>query len=137
MTEFKLVLGAKDGKSYQQEIKSPEADNLLKVKIGDAVSGDQLGFPGYEFLVTGGSDKCGFPMRKGIQEPRKGVLIGRSVGFCGKKRRLGKKTFRKRQFGLVRRRTVCGEVITKLTQQVNLKIVKEGAQPFVAAEKKE
>jgi len=86
MVDFKLVLGTKDGKSHQKEIKSPEADNLLKARIGDTVSGDELGFSGYEFLVTGGSDKCGFPMRKGIQEARKKVLIGKSVGFCGKKR---------------------------------------------------
>lgn len=133
MVDFKLVLGTKDGKSYQREIKSPEADNLLKLRIGNIVSGDELGFAGYEFLVTGGSDKCGFPMRKGIQDARKRVLIGKSVGFCGKKRRLGKKTVRKHQQGLVRRRTVCGEMITKIIHQVNLKVVKEGSQPLAPA----
>ncbi|HLC82011.1 MAG TPA: S6e family ribosomal protein [Candidatus Nanoarchaeia archaeon] len=132
MVEFKLVLGAKDGRSHQQEIKSPEADNLLKARIGDTISGDNLGFSGYEFQVTGGSDKCGFPMRKGIQEARKRVLIGKSVGFCGKKRKLGKKTVRKSQHGLIRRRTVCGEMITKIIHQVNLKVVKEGPQPLAA-----
>lgn len=134
MVDFKLVLGTKDGKSYQKEIKSPEADNLLKLRIGNTVSGEELGFPGYEFLVTGGSDKCGFPMRKGIQDARKRVLIGQSVGFCGKKRRLGKKTVRKRQQGLVRRRTVCGEMITKIIHQVNLKVVKEGSRSLAPAE---
>ena len=134
MVDFKLVLGTKDGKSHQKEIKSPEADNLLKARIGDTVSGDELGFSGYEFLVTGGSDKCGFPMRKGIQEARKKVLIGKSVGFCGKKRKLGKKTVRKNQNGLVRRRTVCGEMITKIIHQINLKVVKEGAQQLGPAE---
>ncbi len=131
--EFKIVFGAKDGKSYQKEIKSPEADNLLKLRVGSTVAGEELGFPGYEFLVTGGSDKCGFPMRKGIQQARKKVLIGKSVGFCGKKRRLGKKTVRKDQNGLLRRRTVCGEMITKIIHQVNLKVVKEGSQPLVEA----
>ena len=134
MVDFKLVLGTKDGKSYQKEIKSPEADNLLKSRIGDTVSGDELGFSGYQFLVTGGSDKCGFPMRKGIQEARKKVLIGKSVGFCGKKRKLGKKTVRKNQKGLVRRRTVCGEIITTIIHQINLKVVKEGAQPLAPVE---
>jgi small subunit ribosomal protein S6e len=126
--EFKVVLGAKDGKSYQKEIKSPEADHLLKRRIGEKFSGEDLGYSGYEFEITGGSDKCGFPMRKGIQEPRKSVLIGEGVGFLGKKRKNPKKGTRKKQKGLLRRRTVCGEMITKIIHQVNLKVLKEGSQ---------
>ena len=127
MVEFKVVLGTKDGKSHQKVVKSPEADNLLKKRIGDTVSGDAVGFPGYEFLVTGGSDKCGFPMRKGIQEPRKKVLIGKSVGFSGLKRDDTK------QKGLIQRRTVCGEMVTKIIHQVNLKVTKEGSAPLAEA----
>ncbi|MBS3116091.1 30S ribosomal protein S6e [Candidatus Woesearchaeota archaeon] len=133
MVEFKVVIGTKSGKTYQKEIKSPEADNLLKKRIGETISGDLLGFSGYEFEMTGGSDKAGFPMRKGIQQPRKKVLIGKSVGFIGKKRRLRKKPKRKKQQGLLRRRTVCGEMITKIIHQVNLKVLKEGAQPLAEA----
>lgn len=131
MVEFKVVLGAKNGKSYQKVVASPQADNLLKLRIGDKVSGDSIGFPGYEFLVTGGSDKCGFPMRKGIQQPRKKVLVGKSIGFSGLKRDGTK------QKGLIKRRTVCGEMVTKIIHQINLKVVKEGSQPLVADEKKE
>lgn len=131
MTEFKLVLGTKDGKSYQKEIKSPHADELLKKRINETVSGDTIGFPGYEFVIKGGSDKCGFPMRKGVQAPRKRVLIGGSVGFDGKNRH-GKK-----QPGLVQRTTVCGEMVTKIIHQINMKVMKEGAEPLVAPEKKE
>ncbi len=120
--DVKVVIGAKDGKSYQKELKGPEGDALLKRRIGDKVNGNTFGYPGYEFEVTGGSDKCGFPMRKGIQEPRKSVLIGKSVGFSGKKRDGSA------QKGLVKRRTVCGEMITKIIHQVNLKVLKEGAQ---------
>ena len=128
--EYKLVLGTKDGKTFQQVIKDSEAAALHGKHIGDTVAGDAMGFPGYEFLVTGGSDKCGFPMRKGIQEPRKLILMGQGVGFCGKKRRFGKKTYRKNQKGLVRRRTVCGERISKIIHQVNMKVTKEGAKPL-------
>jgi len=129
MTEFKLVLGAKDGKSYQKEVKSPEADELLKKRVGDTVLGDTLGFAGYEFVITGGSDKCGFPMRKGIQEARKRVLISGGVGFCGKKRKLRKNSKKRTvQNGLLKRRTVCGEMITKIIHQVNMKVLKEGAK---------
>lgn len=131
MTEFKLVLGAKDGKCYQKEIKSPQADELLKKKIGDTINGDTIGYAGYEFLVTGGSDKCGFPMRKGIQAPRKRILIGKSVGFDGKNRHGTK------QPGLLQRTTVCGERVTKIIHQVNMKVLKEGPEALVAPEKKE
>lgn len=131
MVEFKVVIGAKDGKCYQKVVSDPLAENLLKKRIGETVSGDLIGFAGYEFQVTGGSDKCGFPMRKGIQQPRKKVLIGEGVGFCGKDRN------GKTQHGLIRRRTVCGEMVTKIIHQVNVKITKEGAEPFVAEAKKE
>ncbi len=130
MVNFKTVIGAKDGKSHQKEIKSPEADNLLKRRIGEKISGNVIGFDGYEFLITGGSDKCGFPMRKGIQEPRKMVLIGKGVGFSGKKRVMGKKKNIKNQKGIIKRRTVCGEMITKIIHQVNLKVLKEGSKPL-------
>ena len=125
MTDFKCVIGAKDGKTYQKEIKSPEADNLLKRRIGETISGKELGFEGYEFIITGGSDKCGFPMRKGIQIPRKKILIkGKGVGSSGKKR--DKKT----QGGILKRKTICGEMVTKIIRQVNLKVVKVGTKPL-------
>src|SRR3989344_3722438 len=125
MTEFKIVVGAKDGKSYQKEIKSPEADNLLKRRIGENISGNLLGLEGYEFLITGGSDKCGFPMRKGIQAPRKRITAGISVGFSGLDRN------KKKQRGLLNKKTVCGDRISKDINQVNMKVLKEGSQPLV------
>lgn len=124
MTEFKIVIGCKDGKSYQKELKSPEADFLHNLVIGEKVSGDKLGFPGYEFQVTGGSDKCGFPMRKGIQFARKRIMTGKGVGFNGLNREGTK------QPGLLKKRTVCGDRISKIISQVNLKVVKEGPQKF-------
>ena len=126
--EYKLVIGTKDGKCHQVELKGEQAEVLHDKIIGEIVNGDVLGFVGYEFLITGGSDKCGFPMRKGIQEPRKKVLIGKSVGFCGLKCKLRKKGSKKRQKGLVKRITVCGERISRIIRQVNLKTIKEGSQ---------
>jgi len=125
MVEFKLVIGAKDGKCYQKVINDPLSENLLKKRIGDKVVGDTIGFAGYEFEVTGGSDKCGFPMRKGIQQARKKIMMGKGIGFCGLDRN------KKGQKGLVRRRTICGEMVTKIIHQVNLKITKEGSEPIV------
>ncbi len=122
--EFKVVIGTKDGKCVQKEFKDTEADVLLSKNIGDTISGDDLGLAGYEFVITGGSDKCGFPMRKGIQAPRKKVMIGKSVGFSGKNRN------KKKQNGLFKRRTICGERVTKIIRQVNLKVTKEGKAPL-------
>jgi small subunit ribosomal protein S6e len=121
MVEYKVVIGAKDGKSYQHELKDEKAEALHNKRVGETISGDELGFAGFKFLITGGSDKSGFPMRKGIQAPRKRILIGKSVGFSGKNRN------KKKQKGLVIRRTVCGERITKIIRQVNLKVSKEGS----------
>ncbi|PIZ51516.1 30S ribosomal protein S6e [Candidatus Woesearchaeota archaeon CG_4_10_14_0_2_um_filter_33_13] len=134
MVNLKIVIGAKDGKSYQRELTEQETDFLHKKRIGDKFSGDQIGYSGYEFLLTGGSDKCGFPMRKGIQQPRKKIaVVGRTVGFNGKNRN------NKKQNGLMTKKTVCGELVTKIIHQVNLKVVKEGSQPLggEAVEKKE
>ena len=133
MAKFKIVMGLKDGKTVQKELEGEQAEHLLKKRIGESVTGDGMGFSGYEFLITGGSDKCGFPMRKGIQEPRKRVLIGEGVGFSGKRRAFGKKKVIKNQNGLVRRRTVCGEKVTKIIHQVNLKVTKEGSAPLSEA----
>ena len=122
--ELKLVLGTKDGKSYQKEVKDAAAEVLQNKTIGDSVSGNELGFSGYEFLITGGSDKCGFPMRKGIQSARKRIMVGQSTGCSGLDRN------KKKQKGLLSKKTVCGERITKDIHQVNLKVVKEGSQPL-------
>ncbi|MBS3170027.1 30S ribosomal protein S6e [Candidatus Woesearchaeota archaeon] len=125
MADIKLVLGLKDGKSVQKELKGAQAEALLGKRLSETVSGDSLGFSGYEFLITGGSDICGFPMRKGIQEARKRVLVSGGVGFSGLKRDGSK------QKGVLRRRTVCGEVVVPTTHQVNMKVVKEGSTPLV------
>ena len=128
MAEFKIVLSTKDGKSVQKDVKSPEADGLMKKKIGETLQGDSLGFAGYELQVTGGSDKSGFPMRKGIQKRRLKVLIKGGTGFSGKKR---DKTNQK---GLKRKKTVCGEVIDDNIVQINLKVLKKGSAPLAAQE---
>jgi len=123
--ELKLVFGTKDGKSYQKEVKDADVESLYNKCIGDTVSGDELGFPGYEFMITGGSDKCGFPMRKGIQSARKKIMVLKGVGCSGLDRN------DKKQKGLLNKKTVCGERITKTIHQVNLKVMKEGSQPLV------
>jgi len=124
MAEFKLTIGdPKTGKCYQRTASGNAAKAFIGLKIGDAVKGESLDLTGYEFQITGGSDFCGFPMRKGIIGARKRILAEGGVGF---------RKFR----GIRRRKTVCGEVINDKISQINLKILKHGKAPL-AAEAKE
>ena len=78
MAEVKIVMGSKDGKSYQT---SAENNVFTNKKIGDKVS-DVEGFSGYEFEITGGSDKDGFPMRRDLEGPgRRKILLGGGAGI--------------------------------------------------------
>ena len=131
MVEFKLVLNTKNGKSSQKQVSGREAEALLGKGIGDQISGDKIGFAGYEFEITGGSDFAGFPMRKGVKGfGRKKVLLSKGVGFRGKTR------WKKKKFGLRVKKTVCGETIYPKITQINLKVLKEGKEAL-GEEKKE
>lgn len=83
---------------------------------------------GYELQITGGSDYCGFPMRKGILGQRKKITILGGIGFKG----AGK--------GIKRRKTVCGHKIHERISQINLKVTKPGTKKLAeifGQEKKE
>ena len=86
------------------------------MKIGDTIKGGLIGFPNYDFEITGGSDASGFPMRKDVHGPvKKRILVSkRGIGY--KPRRKGEK----------RRRTVRGNEITFDMTLINLKILKYG-----------
>ncbi|GAG41627.1 unnamed protein product, partial [marine sediment metagenome] len=84
--------------------------------VGEKIAGDGFGMAGYEFLITGGSDYCGFPMRHGILGARKKIYSYGGVGFPKLKK--GEKT----------RKTVCGHKIHDKITQINLKVLKEGAK---------
>ena len=117
MVSFKVVIGTKQGKCYQREIADPDASNLLGKKLGDTVSGDSIGLKGYEFLITGGSDYCGIPMRKDVSGAgRKRVLAVQDIGM----KKIAK--------GIRKRRSVCGNTIHPKISQVNLKVLKEGKE---------
>ena len=106
----KFVIGSKSGKTYFVE---KEVDALLNKRLSERVEGDSIGFPGYEFEITGGSDKQGFPMRRDLPGTRRArPILTKSVG-------MRKKNVRERK-------TVRGNTISEETIQVNLKITKEG-----------
>ena len=117
MVSFKLAIGEPStGRAFQKEVKDETARCLIGLNVGDKISGDKIGFQEYEFLITGGSDYCGFPMRKGILGVRKKITILGGVGFRG-----GEK-------GVKRRKTVCGHKIHENISQINLKIIKAGTK---------
>jgi small subunit ribosomal protein S6e len=138
MAEFKLVIGNKDGRCCQKEVKEAQAEAFIGKKIGDSVSGDACGFAGYEFKITGGSDFCGFPMRDDVSGVmRKRILAVSGVGITNKKKKRGKDQKSKRTMqGMRQRKTVCGNTVYAKTAQVNLKVVKEGKEPLMPKEEK-
>ncbi len=116
MADFKLTINdPKTGKAYQKDIKEDAAKPFIGLNIGEAVKGDGFGLAGYEFQITGGSDYCGFPMRRGILGMRKRINIFKGVGFRGS------------DYGIRMRKTVCGHKIHDKITQINLKVTKEGA----------
>lgn len=128
MVDIKLVIGnPKTGKSFQQEIKDDVSKSFMNLKIGDKVKGELLDYSGYEFQITGGSDKSGFPMRKDIDGIfKKKILAVKGLGLKRKtsKTKKGKLTFK----GIRQRKTVAGNTIGVQTSQINLKIIKEGSK---------
>jgi small subunit ribosomal protein S6e len=119
--EFKVNIGdPKSGKTVQKVVSGEHAQALLKKKIGEKVSGDSIGFPGYEFEISGGSDFCGFPMRRDVRgTARKKVLIVKGVGL------------RHNVPGRKVRKTVAGNTVYSKTAQINLKVLKQGEKPLI------
>ena len=86
------------------------------MKIGEIIKGGLIGFPNYEFQITGGSDASGFPMRKDVHGPvKKRILVSkRAIGY--KPKRKGEK----------RRKMVRGNEVSYDMTLLNLKVVKYG-----------
>ncbi|MFA5357773.1 MAG: S6e family ribosomal protein [archaeon] len=85
-------------------------------KIGETVKLDEIGLPGYEAKITGGSDKQGFPMNKSIQGGmRKKIFTGDGIGF--KAERKGEK----------KRVSMRGNMVSEETAQLNLVVTKIGS----------
>ena len=117
MAGFKVnIADPKDGKCYKTEVKDAHAAPFIGLDIGEKIEGSKIGIDGYEFQVTGGTDYCGFPMRRGILGVRKKIVIYPGVGFRG-----GLK-------GMKKRKTICGHKINESITAINIKVTKEGAK---------
>lgn len=116
MVEFKLVISdSKTGKSKQIVLNDQQSKLMFGKKIGETFKGELLDMTGYEFEITGGSDKSGFPMRKDLPGTlRKKILAVSGVGV--KRARKGQR----------QRKTVSGNTIFEKTIQINVKVLKAG-----------
>ena len=114
MVSFKLVLSdPKTGKSEAQELKDSPAQLLVGRKIGDVLDGATIGLTG-KIMITGGSDKAGFPMRADTLGGGKNyVLLTKGVGY------------RTKEDGSKKRKLVRGNTITEETFQVTAQRVDE------------
>ena len=133
MAEYKLVISdPKSGKSLQKEVKDNDAKHFQGLKLGETVKGELIDLPGYEFLITGGSDAAGFPMRRDASGAgRIKILAAGGVGVSNKKRKPNpKKKGWRTMKGMRRKKTVAGNTIHEKTAQINLKVTKAGSQPL-------
>lgn len=114
MVTYKLVVSdPKTGKSEASEVKDASAQQLVGRKVGDVIDGASIGLAG-RIMITGGSDKAGFPMRGDTLGGGKNyVLLTRGVGY------------RAKEEGVKKRKLVRGNTITEETYQVNAKLVDE------------
>ncbi|ADD08611.1 30S ribosomal protein S6e [Candidatus Aciduliprofundum boonei] len=123
MATFKVVINdTKTGKSYQKEITGTKANSLIGKRIGQEVDGVFVDLPGYKLLITGGTDKDGFPMRKNLQGARrKKLLLKGGIGFHPTRPGMRKKK-------MVRGNTISADIV-----QINMKIVQYGPKPIEEA----
>lgn len=126
---FKINISEKNGKTYKVET---EAQELIGKSLNDKVSGKEIApeLTGYEFEITGTSDKSGFTSMKEVDGiGLKKVLLTYGKGMHKRSKREGKK---KRSNptpkGLRLRKTVRGKIISEIITQINLKTIKEGSK---------
>ena len=118
MAVFKFVLAdPKTRKSYKLELDQDKAAGLVGKKIGDKFNGDLISLSGYEIVITGGTDKDGFPMHHQVHGMvRKKIVLSDPPCFHPKTN------------GMRKRKMVAGNTISKNITQVNCKIIKEGSK---------
>jgi len=118
LAKFQLNIGnPESGKTFKTIIEGGKATNLIGKRISEEIDGGPIGFPGYLFKITGGSDKDGFPMKSNLEGPiRKRILATHGPGFNIKER------------GLKKRKLVRGNAVSDDIYQINMKITKMGTK---------
>ena len=81
LTNFKLTISDKKGKSITRELKDKEGNTFLGLIIGNEIDASIVGFSG-KLKITGGSDKSGVPMRADVHGgSRKYILVTKGTGL--------------------------------------------------------
>jgi len=113
---FKLNISHK-GKTYHLE---SDSESVIGKKIGESIDGKDISpsLEGYELLITGGSDRAGFPMMKEVE----GTALRKKLLTKG----WGMKTTRPK--GIRLKKTVAGNTTSVNTVQINTSVLKEGAK---------
>lgn len=124
---FKINIAEKSGKTFHLEA---EAEALLEKALHDKIEGKDVSpdLEGYEFEITGTSDKSGFTSLDSVEGiGLKRVLLTYGKAMKKRPRKEGKKKLsNKTPKGLRLRKTVRGKIISPAIVQINLKILKEG-----------
>lgn len=108
MATFKVVISEKAKKTEAKEVKDAEAAIFVGKKIGESVDASSVGLG--KVMITGGSDRAGFPMRADIMGGgKKYVLLTKGVGL------------KRAEEGMKKRKLVRGNTITEEIYQVNVK----------------
>ena len=126
---FKINLSNKQGKTFKLETEAPA---LVGKQLHEKISGKDVSpdLEGYEFEITGASDKSGFTAMKDLEGTGLNrVLLTYGKAMKKRPRKEGKKKqLCKKPKGLRLRRTVRGNTISDATSQINLKILKDGTK---------
>ncbi len=124
---FKINIGTKEGKTYKLET---ESESLIEKELHDKINGKDVSqdLEGYEFEITGASDKSGFTAMTNVEGiGLKKVLLTYGKAMKKRPRKEGKKKLsNKKPKGLRLRKTVRGKVISSAISQINLKVLKQG-----------
>ena len=126
---FKININTKQGKTFKLETEAPA---LIGKELGNTINGKDVSpdLNGYEFEITGTSDKSGFTSMKGVEGiGLKKVLLTYGKAMKKRPRKEGKKKqLCKKPKGLRLRKTVRGKIISEAIVQINLKLLKEGGK---------
>ncbi|KXB04696.1 30S ribosomal protein S6, partial [candidate division MSBL1 archaeon SCGC-AAA261O19] len=110
-----VVSDPESGKAYQIEPDESSVGRLMGLQIGQSFEGDIVGLSGYQLLVTGGTDKDGFPMRSDVRGPgRKRIVLSKGPGY------------KPREEGMRRRKLLRGRTVSQDIAQLNVKVTERG-----------
>jgi len=118
LVQFKLVVSdPKTGKAQAVEVKDENAPLFIGRRIGELVDATPVGIVG-KIVITGGSDRAGFPMRSDVLGGGKNyVLMTEGVGF------------KSRSGGTKKRKLVRGSTINEEIYQINARKSEEPSVP--------